>query len=109
MWLPGCPGGVRKARPRLPHASESDGVVLGAWRVRLREVDAVGVARLPRAAAVARPRVAGDLTAGPARRRYVNPGDTILLVLPDTERCRRANLAGRRTRVHVTAVDAEFD
>jgi hypothetical protein len=51
----------------------------------------------------------GDLTAGPPRRRYVNPGDTILLVLPDTERCRRAHLAGRRTRVHVTTVDAELD
>jgi len=51
----------------------------------------------------------GDLTAGPPRRRYVNPGDTILVVLPDTEHCRRAHLSGRRTRVHVTAVDAELD
>lgn len=50
-----------------------------------------------------------DLTAGLPRRRYVNPGDTILLVLPDTEHCRRQHLAGRRTRVHVTAVDAELD
>lgn len=51
----------------------------------------------------------GDLTTGLPRRRYVNPGDTILLVLPDTEHCRRTHLAGRRTRVHVTAVDAELD
>jgi len=51
----------------------------------------------------------GELTAGPPRRRYVNPGDSILVVLPDTEHCRRVHLAGRRTRVHVTAVDAELD
>ncbi|WP_117214359.1 hypothetical protein [Allorhizocola rhizosphaerae] len=51
----------------------------------------------------------GDVTSGLPRRRYVNPGDTILVVLPDTEHCRRAHLAGRRTRVHVTAVDAELD
>ena len=51
----------------------------------------------------------GDLAAGLARRRYVNPGDTVLVVLPDTEHCRRARLSGRRTRIHVTAVDAELD
>jgi hypothetical protein len=33
----------------------------------------------------------GGLTAGLQRRRYVNASDTILLVLPDTQRCRRAH------------------
>ncbi|HZO65260.1 MAG TPA: hypothetical protein VFB74_09670 [Kribbellaceae bacterium] len=37
----------------------------------------------------------GDLAAGLARRRYVNPGDTVLVVLPDTEHCRPARLSGR--------------
>jgi len=51
----------------------------------------------------------GEVTAQLPGRRYVNPGDTILVVLPDTEHCRRAQLSGRHSRVHVTAVDAELD
>jgi len=43
------------------------------------------------------------------RRRYVNPGDTILVVLPHTDSCRRRQLAGRRTRVRVGRADAELD
>ena len=48
-------------------------------------------------------------TAGQPTRRYVNPGDTALVVLPDTDHCRQLHLTGRRTRVHVGATDAELD
>ncbi|MCP2325196.1 hypothetical protein HDA40_003703 [Hamadaea flava] len=43
------------------------------------------------------------------RRRYVNPGDTILVVLPHTDACLKRQLAGRRTRVRVGRADAELD
>jgi hypothetical protein len=43
------------------------------------------------------------------RRRYLNPGDTTLVVLPHTDACRRRHLAGRRTRVRVGQADAELD
>lgn len=43
------------------------------------------------------------------RRRYVNPGDTVLVVLPPTDSCLRRQLAGRRTRVRVGRADAELD
>jgi hypothetical protein len=43
------------------------------------------------------------------RRRYVNPGDTILVVLPHTDSCRKRQLAGRRARVRVGRADAELD
>ncbi|MBV1854584.1 hypothetical protein [Catellatospora tritici] len=45
----------------------------------------------------------------PLRRRYVNPGDTILVILPHTNSCRQRQLAGRRTRVRVGRADAELD
>ncbi|MCZ7423774.1 hypothetical protein O7605_31810 [Verrucosispora sp. WMMA2121] len=41
------------------------------------------------------------------RRRYVNnPGDTILVVLPHTDSCRRQNLPGHTTRIRVGTSDA---
>jgi hypothetical protein len=43
------------------------------------------------------------------RRRYVNPGDTILVVLPPTDACRTRQIAGRRTSVRVGRADAELD
>lgn len=50
--------------------------------------------------------------ASPARsvsRRYVRPGDTVLVVLPHTEQCRKRQLAGRTTRIRVNKEDAELD
>lgn len=43
------------------------------------------------------------------QRRYVNPGDTVLIVLPHTENCRRQQIAGRPVRVHIGPSDAELD
>lgn len=43
------------------------------------------------------------------RRRYVNPGDTILVVLPHTDACRKRHLAGRHASVRVGRADAELD
>ncbi|MEU5943796.1 hypothetical protein ABZ807_32635 [Micromonospora sp. NPDC047548] len=43
------------------------------------------------------------------RRRYVNPSDTVLVVLPHTDSCRKHQLAGRTTRVRVGESDAELD
>ncbi|GAB3864156.1 hypothetical protein GCM10029963_74070 [Micromonospora andamanensis] len=40
------------------------------------------------------------------RRRYVNPGDTVLVVRPHTDSCRRQNLAGHTTRIRVGMSDA---
>lgn len=40
------------------------------------------------------------------RRRYVSPGDSVLVVLPHTDSCRRQNLAGRTTRIRVGTSDA---
>ena len=45
----------------------------------------------------------------PVRRRYVNPGDTVLIVLPHTEVCRRQQIAGRSVRVQIHKSDAELD
>jgi hypothetical protein len=45
----------------------------------------------------------------PVRRRYVNPGDTVLIVLPHTDACRRQQLAGRSVWVRITESDAELD
>lgn len=45
----------------------------------------------------------------PVRRRYVNPGDTVLVVLPHTDNCRKQQLAGRPARLRVGTVDAELD
>ncbi|HEX8346388.1 MAG TPA: hypothetical protein VF657_16840, partial [Actinoplanes sp.] len=38
----------------------------------------------------------------PVRRRFVNPGDTVLIVLPHTGACRRRQIAGRSVRVQIT-------
>jgi hypothetical protein len=48
-------------------------------------------------------------TGRPLQRHYVNPGDTVLVVLPHTDSCRRRQLAGRRVRVRVGICDAELD
>jgi hypothetical protein len=45
----------------------------------------------------------------PVRRRYINPGDTVLIVLPHTEVCRRQQIAGRSVRVQINESDAELD
>lgn len=45
----------------------------------------------------------------PVRRRFVNPGDTVLIVLPHTEFCRRQQIAGRTVRVQINESDAELD
>ncbi len=45
----------------------------------------------------------------PVRRRFVNPGDTVLVVLPHTEVCRRQQIAGRSVRVQINETDAELD
>ncbi|MET7710617.1 hypothetical protein [Micromonospora sp. NPDC005413] len=42
------------------------------------------------------------------RRRYVNPGDTVLVVLPHTDSCRRQNLAGHATPITVGTSDARL-
>jgi hypothetical protein len=57
----------------------------------------------------ARTAYADTHTAAPPRRRYVNPGDTVLVVLPHTELCRRQQIAGQRARVHICPTDAELE
>ncbi|MBQ0906789.1 hypothetical protein [Micromonospora sp. U21] len=42
------------------------------------------------------------------RRRYVKPGDTVLVVLPHTDSCRRQNLAGHATHIRVGTSDARL-
>ncbi len=42
------------------------------------------------------------------RRRYVNPGDTVLVTLPHTDSCRRQNLAGHATHIRVGTSDARL-
>ncbi|MEV6815121.1 hypothetical protein, partial [Micromonospora sp. NPDC051296] len=42
------------------------------------------------------------------RRRYVNPGDTVPVVLPHTDYCRRESLAGRPTLIQVGTSDARL-
>ena len=45
----------------------------------------------------------------PVRRRYVKPGDTVLIVLPHLEVNRQQQLAGRFVRARITDSDAELD
>ncbi|QDY09480.1 hypothetical protein FJK98_21970 [Micromonospora sp. HM134] len=42
------------------------------------------------------------------QRRYVNPGDTVLVVLPHTDSCRRLHLAGHATHITVGSCDARL-
>ncbi|MEU1756768.1 hypothetical protein ABZ436_29500 [Micromonospora matsumotoense] len=42
------------------------------------------------------------------QRRYVNPGDTIVVVLPHTDFCRRLHLAGHTTHITVGTSDARL-
>ncbi|MCM0673674.1 hypothetical protein NCC78_02970 [Micromonospora phytophila] len=42
------------------------------------------------------------------RRRHVNPGDTVLVVLPHTDSCRSQNLAGHTIHITVGTSDARF-
>lgn len=42
------------------------------------------------------------------RRRYVNPGDTAMIVLPHTDACRARQLAGKSVPVRITESDAEL-
>ncbi|MGC4862839.1 hypothetical protein [Micromonospora sp. DT41] len=42
------------------------------------------------------------------RRRYVSPGDTVLVVLPHTDSCRRQNLAGHASPIKVGTSDARI-
>jgi hypothetical protein len=45
----------------------------------------------------------------PVRRRYINPGDTVLIVLPHNEVCRRQQIAGRTVRAHIDESHVELD
>ena len=45
----------------------------------------------------------------PVRRRYINPGDTVLIVLPHNEVCRRQQIAGRTVRAQINESDVELD
>ncbi len=45
----------------------------------------------------------------PVHRRYVNPGDTVLIVLPHHEYLRRQQIAGRTVRAHINTSDVELD
>jgi hypothetical protein len=45
----------------------------------------------------------------PVQRRYINPGDTVMIVLPHTDVCRLQRLAGRSVPVRVNESDAELD
>ena len=45
----------------------------------------------------------------PVHRRYVNPGDTVLIVLPHLSFNREQQLAGRTVRVRITESDVELD
>lgn len=44
-----------------------------------------------------------------AQRRYVNPGDTIIVTLPHTTACRELRLAGRTAQLQVQPHAAEID
>jgi hypothetical protein len=52
---------------------------------------------------------AARTAARPVQRRYVKPGDTIIVVLPHTTHCRALRLAGRATRLRVDSSDVELD
>ncbi|UQU66802.1 hypothetical protein COUCH_11260 [Couchioplanes caeruleus] len=45
----------------------------------------------------------------PVRRRYVNPGDTVLIVLPHIEYLRQQKIAGRAVRAQIHTADVELD
>ncbi|MFI5893819.1 hypothetical protein ACIA5D_27330 [Actinoplanes sp. NPDC051513] len=45
----------------------------------------------------------------PVHRRYINPGDTVLIVLPHNEYLRRQQIAGRPVRVQIHKSDVELD
>jgi hypothetical protein len=45
----------------------------------------------------------------PAHRRYVNPGDTVLIVLPHNDYLRSQQIAGRSVRVQINESDVELD
>jgi hypothetical protein len=45
----------------------------------------------------------------PVRRRYVNPGDTVLIVLPHLEANRQQQIAGRTVRARINKSDADLD
>ncbi|WP_246595408.1 hypothetical protein [Actinoplanes auranticolor] len=45
----------------------------------------------------------------PVHRRYVNPGDTVLIVLPHHAYLRRQQLAGQSVRVQIGKSDVELD
>ncbi|BCY07330.1 hypothetical protein [Actinoplanes sp. L3-i22] len=47
--------------------------------------------------------------AQPVRRRYVNPGDTVLIVLPHSEYLRGRQIAGRTVRAQINKTDVELD
>ncbi|MBO4209019.1 hypothetical protein, partial [Micromonospora echinofusca] len=42
------------------------------------------------------------------RRHYVDPGDSVLVVLPHTDSCRRHGIAGQATRIRVDDTDVEL-
>ncbi|MFI1995666.1 hypothetical protein [Actinoplanes sp. NPDC020271] len=45
----------------------------------------------------------------PVRRRYVNPGDTVLIVLPHLAYLRQQKFAGRAVRAQIHTADVELD
>lgn len=45
----------------------------------------------------------------PVRRRYVNPGDTVLIVLPHIAYLRQQKIAGRAVRAQIHTADVELD
>jgi hypothetical protein len=45
----------------------------------------------------------------PVHRRYVSPGDTVLIVLPHHSELRRQQIAGRCVRVQILKSDVELD
>jgi hypothetical protein len=45
----------------------------------------------------------------PVRRRYVNPGDTVLIVLPHHEYLRKQQIAGRAVKAQINTADVELD
>ena len=45
----------------------------------------------------------------PVRRRYVNPGDTVLIVLPHNDYLRQQQIAGRAVRAQIDTADVVLD
>jgi hypothetical protein len=56
----------------------------------------------------ARARYAQENPAQPVRRRYVNPGDTVMVVLPHTDSNRESRVAGLLVQLRVDLFDAEI-